>query len=52
LELLTDNDRRVRMGTAAQRAVSAKFKIERMIDETERIYLEETKEGVHGGKTK
>jgi glycosyltransferase involved in cell wall biosynthesis len=46
LELLTDNDRRVRMGTAAQQTVSAKFKIERMIDETERIYLEETKDAV------
>jgi glycosyltransferase involved in cell wall biosynthesis len=36
--LLKENTERARLGTAAQEAVTAQFSIERMIDETERIY--------------
>lgn len=38
LVLLKENEQRVRLGAAAQKAVSAQFSIERMIDETEGIY--------------
>lgn len=38
LMLLKENEKRIRIGAAAQRAVAAHFSLERMIDETERIY--------------
>jgi glycosyltransferase involved in cell wall biosynthesis len=41
IELLEDDDKRRRLGKAAQQAVAAKFSVERMIDETEKIYLAE-----------
>lgn len=41
IELLADEDRRVRMGLTAQQSVSARFGIARMIEATEKIYLEE-----------
>jgi glycosyltransferase involved in cell wall biosynthesis len=41
LELLRDRNKRVRMGEAAKRLVKKEFGVERMIDETERIYSEE-----------
>ena len=41
LELLSDRDKRLRFGQAAQQSVAARFGIERMIDETEAIYREE-----------
>jgi L-malate glycosyltransferase len=41
LELLDDEDKRLRLGQAAQQSVAAKFGVERMIDETEEIYREE-----------
>jgi glycosyltransferase involved in cell wall biosynthesis len=44
LDLLGDKNRRLRIGAAAQRAVSVRLNIERMIDETEKIYLEEIQE--------
>lgn len=41
LEMLRDQNKRVRMGEAAKRLVANKFGVERMIDETEMIYSEE-----------
>jgi len=41
LDLLDDKNTRVRLGSAAQESVARKFGVERMIDETERIYREE-----------
>ena len=38
--LLGDKKRQVTMGFAAQRSVSARFSIQRMIEETEKIYFE------------
>ncbi len=38
--LLKEKEKRIRMAVAAQQAVSAQFSLERMIDETERIYSE------------
>lgn len=38
LMLLKENEKRICMGAAAQQVVSAQFSLERMIDETERIY--------------
>ncbi len=38
LMLLKENEKRIRIGAAAQRAVAAHFSLERMIDETGRIY--------------
>src|SRR6266576_2136307 len=37
LELLGNNDTRVRLGRAAQQSVAMQFSVERMIDETEEI---------------
>lgn len=44
--LLEQKDKRVRMGIAAQQAVSARFSVERMIDETEQIYRTELQESI------
>jgi glycosyltransferase involved in cell wall biosynthesis len=41
LQLLKDREWRVRLGTEAQKDASARFSIERMIDETEEIYRAE-----------
>ena len=41
LELLSDQEKRVRLGKAAQQAIASKFSIKRMLDNTERIYKEE-----------
>jgi len=41
LELLGNNDTRVRLGRAAQQSVAMQFSVERMIDETEEIYRTE-----------
>jgi len=41
MELLGDEVRRVRLGTAAQQDVALRFSVERMVDETEKIYREE-----------
>lgn len=41
LELLNDNEERVRLGKAAQHSVATQFSVERMIDETEEIYRAE-----------
>jgi glycosyltransferase involved in cell wall biosynthesis len=41
IELLADDDRRARVGLAAQQSVSARFGIAQMVDATEKIYLEE-----------
>lgn len=38
--LLKEKEKRISMGAAGQHAVSAQFSLERMIDETERIYTE------------
>jgi len=38
LNVLEDKDKRGRLGTAAQHSVAVKFGVERMIDETEKIY--------------
>jgi glycosyltransferase involved in cell wall biosynthesis len=38
LLLLKQKDKRISMGAAGQRSVSSQFSLERMIDETERIY--------------
>ena len=38
VELLEDKDKRGRLGGAAQQSVAVKFGVERMIDETEKIY--------------
>lgn len=38
MTLLGDRERRLQIGRAAQKAVSAQFSVERMIDETEEIY--------------
>jgi glycosyltransferase involved in cell wall biosynthesis len=40
LDLLTNENLRVRMGAAAQKIAAERFSIERMIDETEKIYQE------------
>ena len=42
--LLEEKDKKVRLGKAAQQAVSAQFSVERMIDETEEIYRSAIKE--------
>ena len=39
IDLLRDNDRRTRLGEAAQQDVTARFGLEPMIDATEKIYL-------------
>jgi glycosyltransferase involved in cell wall biosynthesis len=44
LQLLKDREWRVRLGTEAQKDASARFSIERMIDETEEIYRAEIQE--------
>ena len=36
--LLSDEDKRARIGAAAQQAVAAQFSLERMVEETEAIY--------------
>jgi len=41
--LLGDEAGRIRLGAAAQRSVAARFGVDRMIQETEKIYLEETR---------
>lgn len=46
VELLGDQDRRRRLGTAAQRAVAARFSVERMIEQTEEIYRAEIERGL------
>lgn len=43
-ELLADDDKRVRLSANAQKAVAAKFSVERMVDETEEIYRAEIRE--------
>ena len=40
-ELLGDGDERSRLGMAAQRSIAARFSLEQMLDQTERIYREE-----------
>jgi glycosyltransferase involved in cell wall biosynthesis len=40
LSLVTNENRRGRMGTAAQQIAAERFSLERMIDETEKIYKE------------
>ena len=40
LLLLKENENRIRMGGAAQQAISAQFSLDRMIDETERVYCD------------
>jgi glycosyltransferase involved in cell wall biosynthesis len=42
LRLLTNADERIRFGQAAQKTAAANFSLERMIDETEKIYEAET----------
>lgn len=42
MDLLEDENMRVRLGSAAQQSVATKFGVERMIDETEEIYRAET----------
>jgi glycosyltransferase involved in cell wall biosynthesis len=44
--LLRDREERLRVGVAAQQAVSARFSVERMIDETEEIYRTELPESI------
>jgi glycosyltransferase involved in cell wall biosynthesis len=46
LELLKDRDARVRLGRAAQQAVAMRFDVERMIEETEKIYQAELEQKV------
>ncbi len=46
LDLLGDEDKRVRLGTVAQQAVAAQFSVERMIEETEEIYRAEIERGL------
>jgi len=41
VELLGDEDKRARLGTAAQHAVAAQFSVKRMVEETEEIYRAE-----------
>lgn len=45
MELLGDENKRVRLGTAAQQDVALRFSVERMVDETEQIYRNEIESG-------
>jgi len=49
LELLENQDRRLRLGSAAQQSVASQFSVERMIDETEEIYRAETEKNLPRG---
>lgn len=40
IEVLADDDRRTRLGSAAQQSISARFGMAQMIDATEKVYLE------------
>ena len=44
--LLRDESERVRLGTAAQKDVAMRFSLERMVEETERIYRAEVEKGL------
>jgi L-malate glycosyltransferase len=45
VELLRNKSKRIAIGNAAQKAISTRFDVSRMIDETERIYFEEVAAG-------
>jgi glycosyltransferase involved in cell wall biosynthesis len=48
MDLLDDENKRVRLGNGAQQSVAARFSVERMIDETEEIYRAEIERNLSG----